>query len=69
MAAGEARVLIADDNKVNRLLLARMVELLGHRVAMAENGRVGLETLRKEAYDLLLLDIDMPEMDGFTVLE
>jgi adenylate cyclase len=69
MAVREARVLITDDNKVNRLLLARMVELLGHRIAMAENGRVGLETLRKDAYDLLLLDIDMPEMDGFAVLE
>lgn len=69
MSGREARVLIADDNKVNRLLLARMIELLGHRVTLAENGRVALESLRREAFDLLVLDIEMPEMDGFQVLE
>jgi adenylate cyclase len=69
MAEGSSRVLIADDNKVNRLLLSRSVELLGHRIALAENGRVALERLRKEPFDLLLLDIEMPELDGFAVLE
>ncbi len=64
-----ARLLVADDNKVNRLLLARSLELQGHRVALAENGRVALELLAGEAFDLLLLDIAMPEMDGFQVLE
>ncbi|HEY3178789.1 MAG TPA: adenylate/guanylate cyclase domain-containing protein [Casimicrobiaceae bacterium] len=64
-----ARLLVVDDNKVNRLLLARNVELQGHHVTTAENGRVALETLRREAFDLLLLDIEMPEMDGFQVLE
>ncbi|MGI9024884.1 MAG: adenylate/guanylate cyclase domain-containing protein [Burkholderiaceae bacterium] len=64
-----ARLLVADDNKVNRLLLARSLELQGHRVACAENGRVALDMLRKDAYDLLLLDMEMPEMDGFQVLE
>jgi adenylate cyclase len=53
----------------NRLLLARSLELQGHRVALAENGRVALETLRREPFDLLLLDIAMPEMDGLQVLE
>ena len=42
---------------------------MGHRVAAAENGRVALETLRREPFDLALLDIEMPEMDGFQVLE
>jgi adenylate cyclase len=60
---------VVDDNKVNRLLLARSLELQGHSVASAENGRVALEMLRREAFDLLLLDIEMPEMDGFQVLE
>lgn len=69
MPEREARVLIADDNKVNRLLLARMIELLGHRVTLVENGRVALEALRREPFDLVLLDIEMPEMDGFQVLE
>jgi class 3 adenylate cyclase len=69
MAEDSSRVLIADDNKVNRLLLSRSVELLGHRVSLAENGRIALERLRKEPFDLLLLDIEMPELDGFAVLE
>ena len=64
-----ARLLVVDDNKVNRLLLTRSVSLLGHRAATAENGRIALEMLRKENFDLLLLDIEMPEMDGFQVLE
>jgi len=66
---GGARVLVVDDNKVNRLLLTRNLELMGHRVSTAENGRVALEMLRREAFDLLLLDIEMPEMNGFEVLE
>jgi class 3 adenylate cyclase len=69
MAEDSSRVLIADDNKVNRLLLSRSIELLGHRVTLAENGRTALEKLRTEPFDLLLLDIEMPELDGFAVLE
>jgi adenylate cyclase len=68
-----ARLLVADDNKVNRLLLARGLEQQGHRVALAENGRIALDMLRqaleRDAFDLLLLDIEMPELDGFGVLE
>jgi len=63
------RLLVVDDNKVNRLLLARNLELAGHRVAAAENGRVALAMLRDEPFDLLLLDIEMPEMNGFQVLD
>src|SRR6516165_7439580 len=69
MTEHSARLLIVDDNKVNRLLLSRSVELLGHRIALAENGRIALDKLRKEPFDLLLLDIEMPELDGFAVLE
>ena len=68
-----ARLLVADDNKVNRLLLTRSLELQGHSVACAENGRVALDMLRAaasaQAFDLLLLDMEMPEMTGFQVLE
>jgi class 3 adenylate cyclase len=64
-----ARLLVVDDNKVNRLLLIRALELQGHRGVGAENGRVALEMLEREAFDLVLLDIAMPEMDGFQVLE
>ena len=63
------RLLVVDDNKVNRLLLGRSLELQGHKVASAENGRVALEMLRRESFDLMLLDMEMPEMDGFQVLE
>jgi adenylate cyclase len=64
-----ARLLVADDNKVNRLLLGRTLQLDGHHIAAAENGRVALEMLRREPFDLLLLDMEMPELDGFGVLE
>lgn len=67
--ANAARLLVADDNKVNRLLLQRSLQLQGHHVSMAENGRIALEMLAREPFDLLLLDIAMPEMDGFQVLE
>ena len=69
LAAAPARLLVADDNKVNRLLLTRNLELLGHTVASAENGRVALEMLRRERFDVVLLDMEMPELDGFAVLE
>ena len=68
MADGAAKLLVVDDNKVNRLLLSRSLELLGHRVATAENGRIALDKLREERYDLMLLDMEMPEMDGLEVL-
>ena len=69
LRSGPGRLLVVDDNKVNRLLLTRSLELQGHSVASAENGRVALEILRREGFDLLLLDMEMPEMDGFQVLE
>jgi adenylate cyclase len=69
LRSGPARLLVVDDNKVNRLLLTRSLEVQGHSVASAENGRVALEMLRRESFDLLLLDMEMPEMDGFQVLE
>jgi class 3 adenylate cyclase len=64
-----ARLLIVDDNRVNRLLLSRSVELLGYQATVAENGRVAMDLMARESFDLLLLDIEMPEMDGFEVLE
>ena len=67
--SGTARLLVVDDNKVNRLLLTRSLEMQGHIVASAENGRIALEMLRRESFDLVLLDMEMPEMDGFQVLE
>ncbi len=62
-------LLIVDDNKVNRILLARGLEQDGHKVDVAANGRLGLEKLRTGSFDLVLLDIEMPEMNGYQVLE
>ena len=61
-------LLVVDDNRVNRLLLGRALEQLGHTVTFAENGREALATLAKRPVDLVLLDIEMPEMDGYQVL-
>jgi len=62
-------LLVVDDNKVNRILLARGLEGDGHKVEIAENGKQALEKLRTDAFDLVLLDIEMPEMNGYQVLE
>jgi PAS domain S-box-containing protein len=59
------RVLVAEDNAVNQRLAARLLEKRGHRVTMTANGREALEALEKQTYDLVLMDVQMPEMDGF----
>jgi adenylate cyclase len=61
-------ILIADDNRVNRLLLGRGVEQQGHTVVFAEGGREALDLLRRQHFDLMLLDILMPDLDGYQVL-
>ncbi|HUE99608.1 MAG TPA: adenylate/guanylate cyclase domain-containing response regulator [Anaerolineales bacterium] len=62
-------LLVVDDNRVNRILLARGLEGHGHKVETAENGKQALEKLRADSFDLVLLDIEMPEMNGYQVLE
>lgn len=69
LPTGPGRLLVIDDNKVMRLLLARGLEQQGHAVKMAESGQRGLDLLRAERFDLILLDIQMPDMDGYQVLE
>jgi class 3 adenylate cyclase len=68
VAKDGAYVLVVDDDPVNRLLLVRGLEGEGHRHATAENGRQALELLRAEAFDVVLLDIVMPQMDGYDAL-
>jgi phosphoserine phosphatase RsbU/P len=63
-----SRILIVDDLEVNRDLLARRVQRLGHLTGFADNGRTALEQLRASAWDLVLLDITMPVMDGYEAL-
>lgn len=64
-----AHVLIVDDLEVNRDLLARRVQRLGHSIAFAASGREALACMRAASFDLVLLDITMPDMDGYQALE
>src|SRR5438034_10092158 len=61
--------LVVDDNSMHRIRLSRYISKLGYRSSLAENGRQALEKLQAEPYDLVLLDVQMPEMDGYAVLE
>ncbi len=58
------RVLVAEDNLVNQRLVLRLLEKRGHRVVVAANGREALQVLDKKNFDLVLMDLQMPEMDG-----
>ncbi len=62
-------ILVADDHPTNRQMLARLLAVLGHEVTMAENGRQALKLLRERPFDLVLLDVVMPEMDGIAALK
>lgn len=71
-AAGEGErgiVLVVDDDEANREVLTRRLGRLGYAVRQAENGRVALEVMAGEPIDLVLLDLNMPEFDGYQVLE
>ena len=63
------KILVVDDNESNRNMLSRRLMRQGHTVKLAENGLQALEMLRAEDFDLVLLDVMMPEMDGYQVLE
>ncbi len=58
-------VLLAEDNTVNQRLAARLLEKRGHAVCVVSNGRDALEALRNELFDIILMDVQMPDMDGF----
>ena len=66
--ASRASLLVVDDNESNRALLARRLRRQGYTVSLAENGRQALDKLRLRRFDLVLLDVIMPEMDGYRVL-
>jgi CheY-like chemotaxis protein len=69
MTEGPGVVLVVDDDAVNRLLLSRALERDGHHVRAAANGLQALQALRDGLFDCVLLDVLMPEMDGYQVLE
>jgi two-component system, sensor histidine kinase and response regulator len=58
------RILLAEDNAVNQLLAVRLLEKRGHTVVVAETGKAVLATLQKQMFDIILMDVQMPEMDG-----
>ena len=58
-------VLIAEDNPINQRLAAKLLEKQGHTVALAANGREAIDAWRAGRYDLILMDVQMPEVDGF----
>jgi PAS domain S-box-containing protein len=64
-ARNRSRVLLAEDNAVNQVLTVRLLEKRGYVVSVAGDGRQALRALEKEDFDLVLMDIQMPEMDGF----
>lgn len=59
------RILVAEDNLVNQKLAMRLLERLGHQPVVVGNGKEALETLKEADFDLVFMDCDMPEMDGF----
>jgi CheY-like chemotaxis protein len=62
---GRLSILLAEDNRVNQTLAVRLLEKRGHEVTAVENGRAALQSLEKQVPDLILMDVQMPELDGF----
>jgi CheY-like chemotaxis protein len=62
--AGELRVLVAEDNPVNQRVVLLFLERLGHRADVVADGNEVLRALESEAYDVVLMDMRMPDMDG-----
>jgi CheY-like chemotaxis protein len=63
--AAVLRVLVVEDNAVNQRLASRLLEKRGHRVTVMVNGREAVEALPNQTFDLVLMDLQMPEVDGF----
>ncbi len=60
------RILLAEDNVVNQRVAVALLGSMGHHVVVAADGRQALDCLERESFDLVLMDVQMPEMDGFT---
>ncbi len=58
------RILLVEDNELNQKFAIAVVRKLGHQMDIAPNGKIGVEMFQKNAYDLILMDIQMPEMNG-----
>jgi CheY-like chemotaxis protein/predicted metal-dependent HD superfamily phosphohydrolase len=68
MPDSRGRMLVVDDDRINRMMLERALTQQGYDVAVAENGRQALEMLGAQSFDVVLLDILMPELDGYETL-
>lgn len=67
---GQSRdILLVEDNEINRLVAHGMLTRLGHRVTLAEGGRSALALVTERPFELALLDINLPDMDGMTLRE
>jgi CheY-like chemotaxis protein len=63
------RILVAEDNRVNQVIVTRILQRLGHALVIANNGKEALSLLAQQPFDLVLMDVQMPEMDGFLATE
>ena len=63
----ELRILLVEDNAINQILAQRLIRKRGHNIVVANNGREALAALESERFDLILMDIQMPEMSGLEV--
>ncbi|MDX5346708.1 MAG: response regulator [Hymenobacteraceae bacterium] len=66
---GSLKVLLAEDNQINQLLVDKIITDWGFSLDIAENGKVALEMAAKKPYDLILMDMQMPEMDGYEAIQ
>ena len=65
----QLRVLLAEDNAVNQIIAATMLRKRGHQVDIVENGRLAVDAVKRDRYDVVLMDIEMPELDGLAATE
>ncbi|MFB3896184.1 MAG: response regulator [bacterium] len=69
MNSSPKKILIIEDDLIMRDIVVRKLSYFGHDISVASDGKEGLEIIAKETPDLIVLDLLLPEMDGFTVLE
>jgi two-component system, sensor histidine kinase and response regulator len=63
------RILLAEDNRVNQAVASRLLSKLGHSIVIANNGKEAVDLLKQQTFDLVLMDVQMPEMDGIVATE